>query len=356
MAPIRKLEPYINDVFYNQISKEEIDEENKEPLPEYSTADRTPSEITKKSIVNFLNEKIGKSLDELFKQLGTDSVKYSTTTIKDPIENYSFSSINFKELGYNKNVMFRYRYNNSSFIDILTKLYNLDNSQSISIYNDISRDIDIDTNLIKTALENSENNLFLTTNKENSAKISQFLYKLSAAISKNLNINIIFIYRSINISIPKNFILETDNIEKKTYVINVITPINTTNIHFEPMMHIDFNSSTVSLAIENNSYLNYLLSKANIQNVPVSKGSPRIAKLSPMKKPEIPIEIEFEPLDKEDELPIVEVEFEGYKRQYLMGRTGNLYEDDDRNNNLVGRIVYSVVGKSTIYWCRDYKL
>jgi hypothetical protein len=32
------------------------------------------------------------------------------------------------------------------------------------------------------------------------------------------------------------------------------------------MMHIDFNSSKVSLAIENNSYLNYLLSKANIEN------------------------------------------------------------------------------------------
>ena len=62
------------------------------------------------------------------------------------------------------------------------------------------------------------------------------------------------------------------------------------------------------------------------------------------------------PLDKEDELPVIEVDINGSKRLFLMGRTGNLYEDDDRDNRLVGKIIYNTVGKSTIYWCKDYKL
>ena len=343
---ISSIPKYISDVFYSQLSKKDIDEEYKEPLPEMSTKEKKPSEITYNAISHYLDEKIGSDLDSLF----TPKINYSATSILNPIENLSMSSVGFQELGYNKNILFRYKYSNNNFFDIFS-IYGISENKKTEILDNLSKTMTIDSESIQNILENGS--LYTNFNKELVPVVVQLLDELAKEIYNKLDINIMFIYRSISINIPKNFIVYSNDIEKPLYVIYINTPINKQVIYFEPMLHINLERNTASLAVSDNGYANYLLSKTKA--VVQKKQSPRPS--SPkQKKAEQYTEVVFEPLDKEEELPIVEVDLGKEKRTFLMGRTGNLYEDDDKSNGLVGKIIYNSTGKSTIYWCKDYLL
>jgi hypothetical protein len=340
---ISSISKHIDDVFYGQVSKKEIDDEYKQPLPEMSTREKKPSEIATNAISHYLNSRIGSSLSKLFKP----DLTYSPTSILNPIEENTMSSVAYKELGYNKNILFRYKQNTNNFFDI----FKIELNRQQEIVETISKKVNLDSESIRNILYN--NALYSGFNKDLVSVLTSILEELSKELHSILDINVLFIFRSISISIAKNFIAYSNDIEKPLQVIYVYVATNKTPIYFEPMLHIDLNNNTVNRTITNISYANFLLSKLNMARQS-PKATPKLTQ--PKKSTENITEIVFEPLDKEDELPIVEVDLGSKKRRYLMGRTGNLYEDDDKHNSLVGKIVYNTSGKSTIYWCKDYIL
>ena len=80
-----------------------------------------------------------------------------------------------------------------------------------------------------------------------------------------------------------------------------------------------------------------------------------------------PSSIEFNPIDKIEPLKVIEIEISpNIKRTFLLGKTGNLYEDDNNLNDLVGNISNLDVkkdslssaallsGTASVYWCKKY--
>ena len=343
---ISSISKHIDDVFYGQVSKKEIDSEYKEALPEMSTIEKKPSEISQDAISEYLDRRIRTPLDKLF----STKMVYNPISILNPIEPNNMSSVAFKEIGYSKNLLFRYREDSDNFFDIFK--ISLDRQEEI--VDTISKKTKIDSESIKNILYN--NVLYSKFNKDLVPVITDILEELSKQLYDTLDSNVLFIFRSINLSIPKNFIGYSDDIEKPLHVIYVYTSINKTIIRFEQMLHIDLNNKTVDKIVSNADYANYLLSKLKIAKEGPKQKLVTPKAIQPKKTTENITEVVFEPLDKEEELPIIEVDLDSKKRRYLMGRTGNLYEDDDKHNSLVGKIVYNTSGKSTIYWCRDYIL
>ena len=343
---ISSISKHIEDVFYGQVTKKEIDDDYKQPLPEMSTKEKKPSDIATEAISNYLDNRIGTSLSNLFKP----KLTYSPTSILTPIEPNTMSSVAYKELGYNKNILFRYKQDIDNFFDI----FKIDLDRQREIVETISKKSNIDSESVKNILYN--NVLYSGFNKDLVPVVTGILEELSKQLYSILDTNVLFIFRSISISIHNNFIAYSNDIEKPLHVIYVYVATNKTPIYFEPMLHIDLNSNTVNTTVTNIDYANFLLSKLKM-----ARQSPKQKQATPKaiqhkKSTENITEIAFEPLDKEEELPIVEVDLVSKKRRYLMGRTGNLYEDDDKHNSLVGKIVYNTSGKSTIYWCKDYIL
>ena len=68
-------------------------------------------------------------------------------------------------------------------------------------------------------------------------------------------------------------------------------------------------------------------------------------------------EIVFEPLDRKQPLKIVEILGpDNMPKKYLLGIYGNLYEDDNKYNDLVGKLNgWDILdGKAKVFWCNNY--
>ena len=190
-----------------------------------------------------------------------------------------------------------------------------------------------------------------------------FYKDLIAILSSVLNVNIIWYFPVIN---------RLDSIIKDVYLYNYIEGLPLIGlrivIHFlskiprdtikkEEVNQISY-ENLVELDTNTNS-INRQFSEPIINQI---KGNLSINILSLLDTLKIGDQLVFNPLDKEGELKVIQIQVSPLiKKTYLLGKSGNLYEDDGDEddggvNDLVGNLVF--INKTTydskVYWCKGY--
>ena len=161
-----------------------------------------------------------------------------------------------------------------------------------------------------------------------------------------------------------NGIYEDKTLSKKTYCLGIhipgivtrqtiskslVGPLKYTNtirdlgnIFFEMMLVVDlsnvpgkFEYTLPNQIIENiNSYINPVILS---HNVPIDNY------------------IQFDPEDKLTQLEVIILDINGVEKSFLLGKSHNLYEDDNVKNNLVGKINHFYEdGRVDVYWTLNY--
>ena len=65
--------------------------------------------------------------------------------------------------------------------------------------------------------------------------------------------------------------------------------------------------------------------------------------------------IQFYPEDKLNQLNVITLNINGSEKSFLLGKSHNLYEDDNIRNDLVGKIhKFNEDGTLDVYWTQDY--
>lgn len=237
-----------------------------------------------------------------------------------------------------------------SMVDIYTKL---------SKYNQTYIDSILSGNIpeIDTALDISKN---YAIPKEIYSKLIVFYNDIIKVLSQILRVNILFYIPTINISDPllTTFYLSDYNSEYKTIGVKIIVPYisriarkknefskeHINKIYYENLLELDAYNHLINKTFSN-TIVNKIKGELNINLGNVSD------------KINIGDEIIFNPLDREGELSVIEVQInQSLKKTFLLGKTGNLYEDDDNANDLVGNLIF--MNKSSydanIYWAEGY--
>ena len=195
--------------------------------------------------------------------------------------------------------------------------------------------------------------------KEVYDRIIDFYNILINLLSEKLNINLLFYIPTKYISDPKltTFYISDFKNENKTIGIKIVIPFLSkipkktisdrelvTNIYYENMCELNSNTNTIQ-----NHFSESIVKKIKGE-LSIDLGlSDEI--FSPGDK------LYFNPLDREGNLKVVEIQIsKNLKKKFLLGRTGNLYEDDDDANDLVGNLVFT--NKTTfdakIFWSKGY--
>ena len=190
-------------------------------------------------------------------------------------------------------------------------------------------------------------------------EIYNIFSKLANTISDTIGLNIMFLFTKVpvgELSSLDNVIVSGLNPDQNTLAINIIIhsahqfsykkDISVDKIIFEYMYELDYK----------NNRLNNLIGES-ITNQIIKEQEPKLRTHIFDRTLETDMEISFEPFDKQIELDVIKIFFkDGIDRNFLLGSTGNLYEDDDNNNDLVGKI--KDFDKSTnsaeIYWCKNF--
>lgn len=195
--------------------------------------------------------------------------------------------------------------------------------------------------------------------KKEYIKLIDFYENLIKILSKHLEINILFYIPTIYISDPKlvTFYISDFKKEYNTIGIRIVipyispairnlssdkSPVN--KIYYENLCELNAKINTISM----------IFSEIITNKI---KGELKQDILSVNETLNIGDEIVFNPLDREGALKIIEIEItKTKKKSFLLGNSGNLYEDDDDANDLVGNLVF--INRSTfdarVYWCKGY--
>lgn len=156
------------------------------------------------------------------------------------------------------------------------------------------------------------------------------------------------------------------NINKKPLSI-IFLISNKDSVIFEPVILIDIKKKTISNVIQSNltepethidnkfyHHLIYLITNKSLKLL----GKPNSSTIIENKmKLDSLSEIYFNPYDKNVELPIIELELDGSKKEYLIGnlygKFRNIYSKKD--NNLVGKVILNGdTNTLDVYWCEGY--
>ena len=153
--------------------------------------------------------------------------------------------------------------------------------------------------------------------------------------------------------------------EKPLSIIFLIS--NSTKVIFEPVIVIDITNKFIIKSIESNfkqsvtdinnnfyKHLLFLITNKKVINLENTKQSTIIQ--NKMKLDNLS-EIYFNPYDKDVELPIIELELNSLKKEYLIGslygKFRNIYSKSE--NNLVGKVILNGdTNTLDVYWCDGY--
>jgi len=178
--------------------------------------------------------------------------------------------------------------------------------------------------------------------------VSSWLGKQIIIVQKNLNINKELLYDS-------DLHLLNDNDIIFIYVYNIAK-----TLYFEPIINIHLLSKKLTYYIENTS-----ITQPNIQNI--IQILTTLNKQTTKKKIATKLDqavlisdkVEFNPYDKDQLLPIIELTIEQSKYEFLLGHKIKNYHviyDSTDTPNIAGKLVFdnSVDNGATVYFCKDY--
>lgn len=193
-------------------------------------------------------------------------------------------------------------------------------------------------------------------------KTHTFFSRIVNIISEIMDINLLFIIPSVaseDVQTSKSLIV-SDIIENRTTMGLVLSIPGFHEISFYKKANIPlstiFYDNILQLDYKNNNISGYIgddITKKIIMEIGLNSSNNLFVNHISDKD-----EITFEPLDRKQPLKIVELKGPDDKNHtYLLGIYGNLYEDDDNYNDLVGRLEsweISNDGKSKVFWCNNY--
>jgi hypothetical protein len=278
-------------------------------------------------------------------------ITFKVASILQSLKNMEAASIQMREIGFNKNILLRTKQDTNNFVDILELYLNrkVTNEEEKWLYMELAKENTMSekniedilmTNTTDTSLTNADilNQFFKTLCKKVWEKFGLFIVIINKVPTFNIN----------NFSFHYNSDMTITDIH---FVYNWFVR-DTKNLYFDPMIHVNLEDPEKNngFRVNNNVYISYILSKLNIVSKKVDeKNKPPMENIR---------EIIFDPFDRNEDLPVIEVDIGSYKKTFLLGKSNNLYEDDDKLNNLVGKIEFldDKYNSARIYWCKDYKL
>lgn len=283
-----------------------------------------------------------------------DKIKFKVASILQNLNNLEASSIQMKEIGFNKNILLRTKQNTNNLIDVLELYLNrgLTDEERKSIYVELSNENNVNEKNIEDILLNNKTDISLTNNS--SDILNHFFTTLSKIIWQKFGLFIVIINKVPTFNIKNFSFYYNDNMKiNDIYFVYNWFVRDTTNIYFDPMIHVNLENpeNNNGFQVKDNVYITYLLSKLNILSNQLTE------KKTPISVDGIR-EIVFDPFDRNEDLPIIEIDVGSYKKTFLLGKSNNLYEDDDKLNNLVGKIEFldDKYSSARVYWCKDYRL
>ena len=194
--------------------------------------------------------------------------------------------------------------------------------------------------------------------KEIYSVLIQFYLYFIEVISNKLNVNILLFIPTMNIidTALKTFYISKIRKGIPFIAVKVVIPflskiprsvvnkVSVNKIYYENIAELNVPDHSI----------NYKLSDSIIANI---KGELGIKTSLDSDIASIGDEIVFDPLDREGLLKVIEIPItDKINKTFLLGKSGNLYEDDDDTNDLVGKLHFidKVSFNTRIYWSKNY--
>ncbi len=353
----------------------------REPSESYSVEHFSNNIIKSETINSFLND--GTNLVKKQSLPESSFAALSKYFSKILHKNFKFRTLNrYRQLELNhitieeqrKQSQFLQSSDNSILTFAIKYTNNLFDALSIALDRDISKSdiLDIEEILNKTFLENYSSNVLdgnipdivipekLNTHYSLPVTVIKkliFFYKdLLNILADNLRVNILFYIPISKTSLEniETFYLSDFKKEYETIGIKIVIPYANkikipdkrsliTKIYYENLFELNSSNNTI---------------KTKFSEIIVSKirGEFQID-YSIDTNLKIGDQIFFNPLDREGLLRVIEIQITPtLKKRFLLGKSGNLYEDDDDANDLVGNIVINDKSTydSTVFWSEGY--
>ena len=338
-------------LFHNQINMDFLTKYNVKPFTMIDTNSSTGQDILKD----------GKQLlKEILKDYNISDI-HTNTYIKTPIN--TLGIININNIGNKKNIYFKH---------YTPKSYSL-------FYNILATFNESMLQKLDTEIYTKQLGIYGSTILKDKDAVLDFIGNpIKDTISKSLN-KIIANCKSISKWLNKSIVIFQDSIPDSSFaeIINCTHPsVNTlTNdiiiiyvnynkqFDFEPVVHINVDIRGKINYIINNTpgeevqktHIYNLLEKVKEAKSVVNVVSKKIKVIKPKPKTTY---VEFNPYDKNQELPIIEINItESVKKTFLLGHEINSYHniyDDVETNDLAGRIKFNSDNTANVDWCEGF--
>ncbi len=338
----------LEEVFNNSIKLEDLKIEKNLKI-----ADRRElSKYFYNKLKDYFNEILSKN--KLFNKYEFINLKANQILEKNKVSSTNRDFTNL--ISQSSNILLRLGLEDNNIFTILDKyLINFDIKKKHNLIKNLANKLNLLESEIKLLLEKNDYS-FIKKNDRFDFFTNNFYQELVNQLYLLFELSLV-ICVPYNLPLEKKYIYVYPNqrLPKQLYFINIIIDLRESSdkIYYE---------ATIVLDLINKN-LNYyttdtvLISKINeiLGEVFLKEEKDRIYHATFLEEAEIN-EIKFDPYDKNEDLPIIEIEIEGEKRTFLLGRTNNLYEDDNHLNNLVGKLKFmdDTYSEAKIYWCKDY--
>jgi len=247
-----------------------------------------------------------------------------------------------------KIVLYRVNIYGNKLLDILL---NIDQSSVFSKTGFLQKMFGNIPNYEKTELyELLNNNITSNTNIEE--LLLKFVIEYYNAFKKDIGIMYFRETANLEENYFKNLIVRKNLLIKKDIILlNCIVTINN-EMYFENIICCDLKNKKSKLHIDNINYIKYLFNTLEVNY----SNDENINIITPSTNKINIIEVEFDPNDKDEELPVIEIVVNNKTKRFLLGKTNNLYEDDNHLNNLVGKLKFldDTYTKATVFWSENY--
>jgi hypothetical protein len=326
--------------------------------------------VTASTMVDFNGPK-GKAIFDEGKQLLKDILKeygisdIHTKTIEKTPKN-TLGIININNIGNNKNIYFKHYTPNSYSL-----FYNILATVNPQMLTELKRDIykeQMDL-FAGTIQKNKDSILHFISNpiKDTISKSFTKIITNCQSISKWLNKNIVIFQDSISDSSFDEIINCTDSsVDTLDNDIIIIYVSYNKQFLFEPVIHINLDvKGKINYMIDNTP--NQQTQRTYIYNLfKQVKEAQLTVKVPGSKKPLFKVSkpkqidyIYFNPYDKNQELPIIEIMIDSStKKSYLLGHEingySNIYDDSVVTNDLAGRIKFNSDDTIDADWCEGF--
>ena len=275
------------------------------------------------------------------------------------VEKNKVSSINkdFNELfSKNNNILLRLGLEDNNFFTILEQyIINFDIKKKHNLIKNLTNKLNLSEGEIKLLLEKNDHSFIKKDTKK--TFFNDIFYQ------ELVNQLYLLFELSLVICVPSNkpqgkkfiYVYPNQQLPKQLYFISIVINLNDPldKIYYEAAIVLDLINKNLNFAVRDNLLIKKI--SETLGDIFLTEEKERIYQATFLEEVEIN-EIKFDPYDKNEDLPIIEIEVEGEKRTFLLGRTNNLYEDDNHLNNLVGKLKFTddTYSEAKIYWCKDY--